>query len=390
MEMEQLIVNIGSASKKYAVYEDGKQVFSCHFEYENTGCAISINHYDTHSVEHVGIEVFEKAIIRFLELYTQYCGEHTIAAVGIRVVAPGNFFQQHRIIDHEYIEKLRTAKVLAPIHITATLKEITLLREVFPTTKLIAVSDSAFHVGMPLVAKSYGLPSSLVEEHGIQRYGYHGLSVASTVETLTAHLGGTISEKTLVLHLGSGCSITALRNGKTVDTSMGFTPLEGLLMSTRSGSFDPAIVLAFLERGMTKDEIEHLVNKESGLRGVSGITPDMREIIAHAHAGDSRASHAIDVFVYQIQKHIGAYMVALGGVDAIVFTGTIGERSFIIREKIIKSLESLTFYIHNDNNNMVSGSYNGVSLISSEGSRCAIYVVPANESRSILEAMATC
>lgn len=389
MEMEQLIVNIGSASKKYAVYEGDKQFFACHFEYENGGCTVSVAHYDTHAVEHVGIDIFEKAIVHFLELYEQYCGKKTVAIVGVRVVAPGDYFQQHRIIDDEYIERLAKAKVLAPIHITATLKEITLLKEVLPTTKLIAASDSAFHSDMPLAAKSYGLPASLVNEHGIRRYGYHGLSIASAVESLTAHFGGTIPEKTLVLHLGSGCSITALRNGMTVDTSMGFTPLEGLLMSTRSGSFDPAIVLALLEQGKTKNEIEHLVNKESGLRGVSGSTPDMREIITRAQNGDGAAKHAVDVFVYQIRKYIGAYMAVLGGVDAIVFTGTIGERSFIIREKIIKEFEYCTFYIHNDNNNKVDGSYNGISEISSEGSRCAIYVVPANESRSILKAMAS-
>ncbi len=385
--MEQLIVNIGSASKKYAVYEGGKHLFACHFEYENGGCTVSIVHYDTRSVEHVGVEVFERAVVRFLELYKQYCGDRTIHAVGVRVVAPGKYFQQHRVIDDEYIDKLTRARSLAPIHIKATLKELTLLKEVFPTTKLIAASDSAFHVDMPSAATSYGLPVSLTGEQEIRRYGYHGLSVASTVKTLTDYCDGTIPEKVLVLHLGSGCSITALRNGKTMDTSMGFTPLEGLLMSTRSGSFDPAIIFALLEQGMTKEEIEHLVNKESGLRGISGSTPDMREIISRSHSGDTAAQNAIDVFVYQIQKHIGAYISVLGGVDAIVFTGTIGERSFIIREKIIKHFQYCTFYIHNDNNNMVNGSYDGVSLISSEGSLCKIFVVPSNESHSILHAI---
>ncbi len=389
MEMEQLIVNIGSASKKYAVYSHEELVFSCHFEYENGGCIVTVTQHDARHQEQVSTEVFEKAVIYFLELYKKYRGENGIDSIGIRVVAPGDYFQKHQVIDGEYLERLQKAKILAPIHISSTLKEITLLREVFPTTKLVAASDSAFHAGMPSVARSYGLASSITNEYNIRRFGYHGLSVASAVESLSSHLGGMMPEKTLVLHLGSGCSITALRNGQTIDTSMGFTPLEGLLMSTRSGSFDPAIVLALLEEGKTKDEIERLVNKESGLLGVSSSTSDMREIIARTQGGDSNAQHAIDVFVYQILKHIGAYMTVLGGVDAIVFTGTIGERSFIMREKIIETLRHCEFYVHQDNNNKINGGAPGIFEISSEGSKCRIFVVPANESRSILQAMAS-
>ena len=387
--MEQLIVNIGSSSKKYAVYRGEAQVFACHFEHENGGFIASVVHEGGVEHEQVAAEVYERAVVHFLELYKKYYSDKSIEVIGIRVVAPGEFFQKHRSIDDEYLERLHKAKILAPIHIAATLKEITLLKEVFPSTKLVAASDSAFHAGMPKTARSYGLPSSLVNEYDIQRFGYHGLSIASTVKSLGEYLGGTLPEKTLVLHLGSGCSITALRNGQTADTSMGFTPLEGLLMSTRSGSFDPAIVLALLEEGKTKDEIERIVNKQSGLLGVSGNTPDMREIIARAQGGDDNAQHAINVFVYQIVKHIGAYMTVLGGVDAIAFTGTIGERSFIIREKIIEELRHLAFYVHQENNNKVNGSAPGIFEVSSEGSTCRIFVVPANESRSILEAMAS-
>lgn len=385
--MEQLIVNIGSSSKKYALYHGDEQIFACHFERENGSFIVSSSYQGKAEQESVTDEMCERAVVYFLEKYKKYFGDKVIDVVGIRVVAPGEFFQKHRSIDGEYIERLQKAKVLAPIHISATLKEITLLREVFPTTRLVAASDSAFHAGMPSVARSYGLPTSLADEYDIKRFGYHGLSISSTVRSLTKYLGGTIPEKVLVLHLGSGCSITALRNGETVDTSMGFTPLEGLLMSTRSGSFDPAIILALLEQGKTKEEIEHLVNKESGLLGVSGSTQDMREIIARSHNGDTAAQHAVDVFVYQIVKYIGAYMAVLGGVNVIVFTGTIGERSFIIREKILNELRPFSFYIHQDNNNQVDGRTKDIALISSEGSTCRIFVVPANESQSILQAI---
>jgi acetate kinase len=364
-------------------------VFSCHFEYEHDGYAVSINHGETHTHEQVSGEIFEKAVIHFLELYKTFRPEKTISQIGIRIVAPGDYFQAHRVIDDMFLKRLHHATALAPIHIASTLREITLLKEVFPTTKLIGASDSAFHMGMPSTAQSYGLPTSLISTQGIKRYGYHGLSISSTVETLSRHLGGAMPSKTLVLHLGSGCSITALRDGATVDTSMGFTPLEGLLMSTRSGSFDPAIVLALLTQGKTKDDIERMVNKDSGLLGLSGSSSDMRELLTLSQQGDEKARHAIDVFVYQIVKYIGAYTAVLGGVDAVVFTGTIGERSFIIREKIVKAFEYIPWYIHQDNNNHINGTYSGVSEVSAPASLCKIFVVPANESQSILDAMAS-
>lgn len=387
MEMEQLIVNIGSASKKYAVYSGEVLVFSCHFEYEHDGYVVSISHGEYRAHEQVSGEVFAKACIHFLELYKKFRGEKTISRIGIRVVAPGDYFQIHRVIDDMFIKQLQQATTLAPIHIASTLQEITLLKEVFPTTLLIGASDSAFHKDMPYTARTYGLPSSLTVDQGIKRFGYHGLSVSSVVETLSEHLEGVLPEKVLVLHLGSGCSITALHNGKTVDTSMGFTPLEGLLMSTRSGSFDPAIVFALLTQGKTKDDIERLVNKDSGLLGISTTSSDMRELLSQSDKGDALARHAVDVFVYQIVKYIGAYTAVLGGVDAVVFTGTIGERSFIIREKVINHFRYLPWYIHQDNNNTVNGSSSLVSEVSAPGSLTSIFVVPTNESRSILQAM---
>jgi acetate kinase len=385
MEMEQLIVNIGSSSKKYSVYSSGVLVFSCYFEHESGGCTLSIVRGNEHTYEHLSADIFERAVVYFLELYTRFFGEKIITSIGIRVVAPGEYFQQHRSIDEVFLKRLQHTTSLAPIHIAATLREILLLKDVFPTTKLVGVSDSAFHKEMPHVAQSYGLPASLAHE-GIKRFGYHGLSIASVVKTLDDHLKGVVPEKMLVLHLGSGCSITALHDGKTVDTSMGFTPLEGLLMSTRSGSFDPAVILTLLSHGKTKNDIERLINKDSGLLGVSSISSDMRELLTQSYNGNSEASHAIDLFVYQIVKYIGAYTAVLGGVDAIVFTGTIGERSFVIREKIIEHFRYLPWYIHQDNNNQVHDS-SSVSEIGAPGSLCQIFVVPTNEAQSILEAM---
>ena len=390
MEMERLIVNIGSSSKKYALFVGDEQVFACHFERENNGFLVSIVREGYVEKEEISEEVFKKACVHFLELYKKYFGEKTISTLGIRVVAPGDYFQKHRVIDEEFLERLHKAKALAPLHIHATLEEITLLKEVFPETKLVAASDSAFHSDMPSVARSYGLPLTLTESDSVKRFGYHGLSVSSVAQRLQHHLGGVLPEKIIVLHLGAGCSVTALKNGKTVDTSMGFTPLEGLVMSTRSGSFDPSIIFSLLEQGKTKEEIENIVNKQSGLFGLSGMTSDMREIIALKNEGNVVAGHAFDIFVYQIIKYIGAYSLVLGGVDAIVFTGTIGERSFIVRERVVRDISSFFVGVNKEVNDKEDGSLTHVSLISDELSQVRVFVVPADESKAILQAMSTC
>lgn len=387
MEMERLIVNIGSSSKKYALYLGDELILSCHFEHEESSFVVTISYDDKVTQEKINKESFNKAIVYFLDIYKKQFNKSKISTIGVRVVAPGDYFRKHRIIDEEYIEKLNKSMSMAPIHIKATLDEIKLLKKTFPKSKLIAASDSAFHSSMKEVASSYGVSDSLSETYNIKRFGYHGLSVNSVVNKLEDYLNGYLPKRLLVIHLGSGCSITAIKDGETVDTSMGFTPLEGLLMSTRSGSFDPSLVLFLMERGMTASEMEKIFNKESGLLGVSNSTDDMREIIELYKKGDKKAQKAFDLFIYQIIKYVGAYTAVLGGLDAIVFTGTIGERSFIVRERIAFDLQYLGLTINKTINDKTDGSTDKITEIGAKNSKVLLCVVPTDESRSILEAI---
>jgi acetate kinase len=389
MEMECLVVNIGSSSKKYALYRGQVQVFSCHFEHEDGMIGVTTVQGDTHTHEKKEVAVFDAAAQYFLDAYHHAFGDVTITTISVRVVAPGSYFQEHRIIDETYIAKLTEASSIAPLHIKATLDELHRLRQVFPGARCIAASDSAFHSTMPRVAQLYGLPRLVSNEYDIKRFGYHGLSVSSVVESLRHHTGDVLPERIIVLHLGSGCSATALRKGQTIDTSMGFTPLEGLLMSTRSGSFDPTIIFSLLERGLTREEIEMMLNTASGLRGVSDTTSDMREIIERSNSGDRNAGEALELFVYTIAKIVGAYTAALGGLDALVFTGTIGERSFIVRGKILDSLTFLIPSFNRDVNNQEDGSVDRIAEVTSAQTGTRVYVVPTNESLSIIQAVKT-
>lgn len=311
-----LIANIGSASKKYALYDGEKEVLASHYE--------------------EGQEDYPWA----REVFVERAKEHgTISAVGIRVVAPGAYFQKHRRIDKEYLKHLAAAQDFAPLHITATLAEIRALQAALPHLPFIGASDSAFHATMPEVARTYALPQELIKKFNLYRFGYHGLSLESIASQL--HSAGAIPEKTIVCHLGSGSSVTALKNGASIETSMGFSPLEGLVMATRSGSVDPTVIsLLFEKSGLSPSELEKKLNTKSGLLAV-GESNDVRILLAREKTGDAKATLALDLFAHQVRKHIGSCSATLGGVDALVFTGTIGERSEPMRSRILKGLDFL-------------------------------------------------
>ena len=387
MEMERLIVNIGSSSKKYALYLGDQLILSCHFEHEDGDCVVTIYYGNEIKKEKISKESFNKAVVYFFQIYKKQFNKNKISTIGIRVVAPGEYFRVHRIIDDEYMEKLSKQAGMAPIHIKLTMDEIKLLRKTFPKSKIIAASDSAFHFSMSEIASSYGISDTLSETYDIKRFGYHGLSVSSVVNKLANYLNGYLPKRFLVIHLGSGCSITAIKDGESVETSMGFTPLEGLIMSTRSGSFDPSVALFLMERGISSAEMEKVFNKESGLLGVSGKSDDMREIIELYKKGDKKAQKAFDLFIYQIVKHVGAYVAVLGGIDAVVFTGTIGERSFIVRDRLAFDLKYLGIDINKKLNDATDGGSDETVEISSKKSNVLLYVVKTEESKSILDAI---
>ena len=282
------------------------------------------------------------------------------------------------------IEKIKEQAALAPLHNPPTLAGIRESVRALPDAPQVAVFDTAFHTSLPAKAYTYALPYGFLEEHGVRRYGFHGISfeyVSRRADELLA--GGLRRNKVVIAHLGNGASITAVAEGKSVDTSMGLTPLEGLMMGTRGGDVDPGAILYLMRRlGLNVGDMDRILNKESGLLGLSGVGNDMRDVLAGAAAGDQRSSLAIDVYVYRIKKYIGAYAAAMGGLDALVFTAGVGENSPEIRELVCDGLGFLGIQLDQTRN---AGARGVEQEISSPDSRVHVLVVPTDESRLIAE-----
>ena len=266
---------------------------------------------------------------------------NNITKIGVRIVAPGVFFQEDKVIDDAYIAKLTEAQEMAPLHITPVLEELNKIKSWAGDVLLWGISDSAFYKDIPREAKLYGLPKELAEKYEIYRYGYHGISMSSVLSSVQK-LQVNVPDRMIICHLGSGTSITALKNGQPVDTSMGFTPLEGVPMGSRVGNIDAAAVLYLLKKsGMDASTLESMLYTESGLLGLSGKTQFVKELIELEKAGDTLAGEALTVFARAIKKYIGAYSALLGGLDLLVFTATIGERSEQYGQKLPLVLEYL-------------------------------------------------
>jgi acetate kinase len=292
-----------------------------------------------------------------------------IDAVGHRIVHGGPKLRESVIVNDEVMRSIVEAREFAPLHNDVGLKGIETARELFPDAVQVACFDTSFHRTIPEVAAVYGLPYELQRDQHIRRYGFHGLS-HQFAATRAGELLRKPVEKLITCHLGSGASICAIRNGDSVDTSMGFTPLEGLLMGTRCGDLDPGVVLQLLRK---HQDVETVLSKESGLQGLSGISSDMREVERAAQQGNKRARLAFDVFCYRVKKYIGSYAAALDGVDAIVFTGGIGEHSSGVRATVLEGLGYLGVEMDKRAN-----ARNATS-IHAEGTRVACLVVPAEE-----------
>jgi acetate kinase len=304
-----------------------------------------------------------------------------ITAIGHRVVHGGESFHQPTIIDSEVIAAVEKNIPLAPLHNPANLDGIRVAMELLPGVAQVAVFDTAFHQSIPPRAYHYALPYELYEQHRVRRYGFHGTSHKYVAGECARLLGRPLAELNLItIHLGNGCSMTAVEKGKSVDTSLGLTPLEGLVMGTRSGDVDPAIH-AFLARncGMTIGDIDRMLNKDSGLKGLCGLN-DMRDIHAAIAAGNGRARLALDVQTYRNRKYIGAFMAVLGHVDAIVFTAGIGENDGIVRGKSLSGLEPFGIILDKEAN---AKRATGSVLLSTGESRVQIWVIPTNEELAI-------
>ena len=245
-----------------------------------------------------------------------------MGAIGHRVVHGGSHFSGPALVTPEVIRKIEECAPLAPLHNPPALLGIREALRVLPHTPQVAVFDTAFHATIPPRAHVYALPYDYYEGHGVRRYGFHGISLQSVTRTADAMLGGRGAElKMVVAHLGNGASVTAVDRGRSVDTSMGLTPLEGLVMGTRPGDVDPGVLLYLMrELGLTPADVDRMMNKESGLLGVSGVSNDMRDVLAAAAGGDERARLALEIYCYRLKKYVGAYAAALGGLDVLVFT----------------------------------------------------------------------
>jgi acetate kinase len=304
-----------------------------------------------------------------------------VHAVGHRVVHGGERFTHSVLIDDEVLRGIEDCIDLAPLHNPANIKGIVAAREVFgPGIPEVAVFDTAFHQTLPDKAYLYALPYQFYRRHRIRRYGFHGTSHRYIAYRYRQLLGIRREETNVItLHLGNGCSAALIRGGDSVDTSMGLTPLEGLMMGTRSGDLDPAIVdFIAAKEGLTAQEVETLLNKQSGLIGISGLTNDMRELLDEARENDDRRARlAIEIFCYRVRKYIGAYLAAAGGAAAIIFAGGIGENSAEVRARICEGLEWMGLEIDAERNGAHTGGLEG--LISKDGSRLAAYVIPTDE-----------
>ncbi len=300
-----------------------------------------------------------------------------IDAVGHRVVHGGEVFSGSVLITEEVMAEMRRCIDYAPLHNPPNLKGINAAMQLLPGVPQVGVFDTAFHQTMPKHAYLYGLPYALYKKHGIRRYGFHGTSHRFVSDRAAEMLGKPKEELRLITcHLGNGASAAAIKYGKSIDTSMGFTPLEGLMMGTRSGDLDPAIILQIMHKEeLTPNDATTLLNKHSGLIGVSGLSSDMREI-EEEYEENPRAKLAHDIFTYRLKKYIGAYAAAMGGVDAIVFTGGIGENSSMVRDHALTDMEFLGLKLDKEKN---EAKVKGERDISASDSKVKVLVIPTNE-----------
>ncbi len=374
MERNYFVINTGSASKKYALYRGDKRIFYAHFETEDATFVVTVDCGGS-----VRREIPEKDFNNSLEyVYKELVGSGAIAdpqreisAVGFRIVAPGEYFAKHRLIDDEFVKNLKSERDSAPLHIEPMLNELALIRKLLRGIRVIGVSDSVFHATLPDYAYTYAIQHDVAEKFGIRKFGYHGSSFSSVVRKVDA-LSGKLPSKMIVCHLGSGCSITAIKDGKSIDTSMGLSPLEGVAMGTRVGDIDASAVVRLGEvLKCSFEDLEKFFYTRSGILGISGKSNDIRDLLALEFQGDVRAKLALDVFVYRIQKYIGSYVAVLGGLDMLVFCATIGERSFVMRERICRNLSTFGIVL-DEGKNKATVSSDG--FIQKEGVPVAVVV----------------
>jgi acetate kinase len=392
--MSVLTFNCGSSSVKYSVFDDQERAFVCRGIVERVGASGSrLKHH--HGEKDLTLEEdcpdHTSAVRLVLKVLTEgddsvLADMTVIQAVGHRVVHGGERFASSARITDSLIRAVEEVAELAPLHNPPNLAGIRAAKNLLPDIPHVAVFDTAFHQTMPRDAYLYALPYEWYEKYGIRRYGFHGTSHLYVAHRAAAKLGRPLAElKLITLHVGNGASAAAVMHGKSVDTSMGFTPLEGLVMGTRCGWIDPAVPLYVMEREkLSTDEMDRLLNKKSGLLGVTGRFSDRRDIQKGEREGDQRCRLATALEIRSLKKTIGAYAAAMGGLDAVVFTAGVGENSALIREKTLEGLEFLGLELDLKRNQAAVGGKQE-SLITKKASPVSALVIPTNEELVIAE-----
>ena len=388
--MNVLVINCGSSSLKYQlINSDTEAVLAkglCErigidgrLVYQKAGCdkEVTESAMPTHKQ---AIKLVLDALLNEATGAIKDLAE--IDAVGHRVVHGGEKFATSTILTEEVIAVIEECNDLAPLHNPANLIGIRACQELMPSVPMVAVFDTAFHQTMPNVAYMYGLPYEYYEKYGVRRYGFHGTSHSFVSKRAAEILGKDYKElKTIVCHLGNGASICAVKNGESVDTSMGLTPLEGLIMGTRSGDIDPSIIDYIAQKeNLTLPQVINVLNKKSGVEGMSGVSSDFRDLKAAADEGNERAQLALKAYTYRVVKYIGAYAAAMNGVDAICFTAGLGENDSTTRAEIMSSLAYLGITVDEEANKNAGGKE---SIISTADSKVTCLAIPTNEELAI-------
>lgn len=381
--MNVLVVNCGSSSIKLDLLDPstGARVATASVERVGSeGCSFAINKATAETLPGADHLTALQAVLPKLT------GDAKVGAVGHRVVHGGERFNAPVRIDDAVEAAIQELIPLAPLHNPGNLAGVRAARALLPDVPHVAVFDTAFHATLPTRAKMYALPAALAEKHGVRRYGFHGPSHQYVANRAAEALGEDIRQlRIITCHLGNGASIAAIENGRSVETSMGLTPLEGLVMGTRAGDVDAGALLALMRaENLDVDGLDKLLNKESGLAGLSGVGNDLRDIEARAAEGDERCRLAIQVFCHRLRKYIGAYAAVLGGVDVIVFTAGIGENSAVIRHRVLQRLDFLGARLDEDKNRSAKVSRESpTAVISEDHSRTRLMVVATDEAQAI-------
>jgi acetate kinase len=381
--MKILVINSGSSSIKYQLFKMPEEKVICSGLVERIGIYDAKIHYksNNHKIDDVAdIPDHKVGLKKIVDLLLDnkvgvIRSTSEIKAVGHRVVHGGSSFSNTTIINKEVKNKIKSLFSLAPLHNPPNYVGIDVAESIFPKAKQIAVFDTAFHQTMPTVAYKYAIPNKFLNEHKIRLYGFHGTSHKYVSEKAITHLGIKDS-KIITIHLGNGCSMTAIKNGKSIDHTLGFGPVTGLIMGTRSGDIDPAIIFHLVNSlGYKLDDVNTMLQKESGMLGLTGFS-DLRDIEAEAEKGNKECQLALDMNTYRIKKYIGAYTAAMNGLDAIVFTAGIGENSVLIRKLVCKNMQYLGIDLDVEKNDLRAKK---LTEVQSDTSKVKVLIIPTNE-----------